>query len=206
MDRDESMKLGEYEGYVIRDEDTTNPRKAFDNFGRMVCGHRRYSMGDDFSFNPDYFDSWAEVEKYYRDNEDAAVILPVYLLDHSGLSVSTKPFSCHYDSGRIGFIYATAAAVLEHFPASAVPSESDAFEAARKRLEAEVETYDAYLSGNVHGWQIVDANGEHVDSCFGYYGDEGRKLAAEDMRRELEALAGRAARQESERAHYATEC
>lgn len=208
MDRDESMKVGKYEGYVIRDEDATDPRE-WDNLGRMVCGHRRYHLGDTsrtlgWTFDINAFSSWAEVEQHLYDEEGAAVVLPLYLYDHSGITMSTKPFSCAWDSGQVGFIYITKSALRENWPG--LDTEDEKLEHARKCLEAEVETYDAYLTGDVYGWQIVDADGEHVDSCYSYFGDAGRKEAGEDMRRELEAHAGRAARHESERAHYATEC
>jgi hypothetical protein len=30
--------------------------------------------------------------------------------------------------------------------------------------------YDDYLTGNVYGYRITDADGEDKDSCYGYYG------------------------------------
>jgi hypothetical protein len=33
------------------------------------------------------------------------VILPLYLYDHSGISMNTSGFSCGWDSGQVGFIY-----------------------------------------------------------------------------------------------------
>lgn len=33
------------------------------------------------------------------------VMLPVYLMDHSGLSVNTVGFGCPWDSGQVGMIY-----------------------------------------------------------------------------------------------------
>ena len=35
------------------------------------------------------------------------VILPLYLYDHSGITMSTGPFSCPWDSGQVGWIYAS---------------------------------------------------------------------------------------------------
>lgn len=51
----------------------------------------------------DYLDdrSLLELVKKY------VVILPVYLYDHSYLSISTTKFSCQWDSGQVGWIYAT---------------------------------------------------------------------------------------------------
>ena len=38
---------------------------------------------------------------------DQYVILPLYLYDHSGITISTRPFSCPWDSGQVGWIYAS---------------------------------------------------------------------------------------------------
>ncbi len=40
------------------------------------------------------------VEKYY-------VILPLYLYDHSGITMNTSGFHCNWDSGQVGWIYAS---------------------------------------------------------------------------------------------------
>ena len=37
---------------------------------------------------------------------DKYVILPLYLYDHSGITISTGPFSCPWDSGQVGWIKA----------------------------------------------------------------------------------------------------
>ena len=36
---------------VEQDDDPVNPRKDCNPFGRMICWHRRYSLGDDHGFN-----------------------------------------------------------------------------------------------------------------------------------------------------------
>lgn len=208
MSIDKSVKAGKYEGSVVRDEEPTNPRE-FSNLGRMVCSHRRYNLGDDvetlgFTFKADNFGGWADVEKYLREEEGAAVILPLYLYDHGDITMSTKPFSCRFDSGQVGFIYATAADINDVLFAPGATQE-ERVEKARKNLEIEVEIYDNYLRGDVHGWQVVDADGNHVDGCFGYYGDGGRDLAEQEMRRAMEALVN-PRRGESETAHFACEC
>ena len=39
---------------------------------------------------------------------DGMVILPLYLYDHSGITMNTCGFSCPWDSGQVGWIYASA--------------------------------------------------------------------------------------------------
>ena len=42
---------------------------------------------------------------------------------------------------------------------------------ARKAALGLIETWNDALSGNVYGYEVEDAAGEHLDSCWGYYGD-----------------------------------
>lgn len=81
-------------------------------------------------------------------------VLPLYLYDHSGLAISTVPFSCPWDSGYIGFIY------------------SDKPGIDYKYLRSVVEEYNEYLQGGVWGFVIRDSNGVEIDSCWGLYGYE----------------------------------
>ncbi len=41
------------------------------------------------------------------------VILPLYLYDHSGITMSTGAFSCRWDSGQVGWIYAEKKKFIE---------------------------------------------------------------------------------------------
>lgn len=37
-------------------------------------------------------------------------------------------------------------------------------------LEGEVQVYNDYLSGSVYYYTVEDPEGEHIDSCGGFYG------------------------------------
>lgn len=98
------------------------------------------------------------------ERDDIAICLPLYLYDHSGITISHGKFSCPWDSGQVGWHYVTKAKLKEEF---------DGDEAkAMKRLECEIKTYDDYLQGNVWGYVIENEEGDDVDSCWGFYGDE----------------------------------
>lgn len=65
------------------------------------------------------------------------------------------------------------------------------------------ETVRAHLDGEVYGWTVEDADGDVLDSCWGYIGDSEYVLTeAEDVARGLEAdaLAGDAKTLEASRA------
>lgn len=147
---------------IEQDEDVSSPRVDMDNVGIMVCSHSRYDLGDkDHGYKASQFDSWDHLAEVLARQEDAIHMLPLYLLDHSGLSLSTGSFHDAWDSGQVGIIYTTEARLAKH---GVDKSEAEA------ALKAEVELYDQYLRGDVWGYSVVDADGEVVDSCCGFYG------------------------------------
>lgn len=79
------------------------------------------------------------------------VILPLYLYDHSGLTISTTPFSCQWDSGQVGFIYADKAKARETCGRDLSDDELAGI------LRDEVKTYDQYQTGDVWGFEIESA-------------------------------------------------
>lgn len=155
---------------IFPDEYPESPRN-WDNLSQMVCFHKRYKLGDDHSYDCEDFNNWSDLQARIGEDNDLAVILPLYLLDHSGITISTKPFSCPWDSGQVGFVFVTKQKMRENW--NLVPdAEVTAFIGqAIKTLIAEVETYDQYLRGDVFGYVHKDANGKHLDSCWGFFGD-----------------------------------
>ncbi len=162
---------------IFVDDDPQNPRTEWDNIGTMVCFHGRYELGDkNHGYSSDDYSSWDEMKSAIIKTERPVVILPVYLMDHSGLSVSTSLFGCPWDSGQIGFIFAKRRAALDACGAKRVTG------GLRKKaigwLEGEIETYDKYLRGEVYGYEYGD------DSCWGFY-EEPEALADMVLRGEV---------------------
>lgn len=154
----QNIKSFKHEGLTINiwhDQDPMNPRE-WDNIGKMVCFHNRYKLGDDHDFrDPEDFDAFLVEEK------DKLYILPLYLYDHGGITISTKPFNCPWDSGQVGYIYITKKRAEEE-------GLSDPY----KTLEHEVKEYDHYIVGNCYGYTIEDEEGDFLDSCGGFLGYE----------------------------------
>ena len=93
---------------------------------------------------------------------------------------SGYPYNDRWDSGQVGFIYATRDAVLKGYSVSRITKKTRA--KVEAVLQLEVKTYDQFLQGDVWGYVIEDAAGKHVDSCWGYYGrDEARKAGEEEL-------------------------
>jgi hypothetical protein len=172
---------------IVQHEDAENPREWEANLGTMLCRHRRYSLGDHEATASvrDALDcagiaSWDEAEQYLREHHGAAVVLPIYLYDHSGLALSTAPFSCSWDSGQVGLIYATRDLVLANWNRKRLTRKLRA--AAEDALRAEVEVYHRYVNGDVWGYRVLDHSGEELDSCWGFYG---REMAEEEAEASL---------------------
>ena len=155
---------------VVQDSNGDSPRE-WDNLGTMVCFHNRYDLGDKHSYDADDYSGWAEMKKAILEEEGrGTVILPLYLYDHSGISMSTGAFSCRWDSGQVGFILANKKSILAEFGGKIVTKKLR--ERVEGILEGEVQTYTKYLEGGVYGFVIEDEEGEHIDSCYGFYGTD----------------------------------
>ena len=243
---------GKHTLFIHPDEDPLNPRKDLDNFGKMVCWHRRYDLGDDHDYDDpidllrdlyrssihdhgkrlwNYVKSgntagtrlqynrstheWELMEQYNwsftHDNAPAewycsgsgskpdfqedgylfdsllesltsadllslleetneVVLLPLFLYDHSMLSISTFSFldrahHAEWDSGQVGFIYATREMIQQEYGAV----NASTMEQAHKLLVAETESYDMYLRGECYGFRLYE-DGVEIDSCWGFLG------------------------------------
>ncbi len=156
-----------YAVHIMRDEFARNPRKEFDNLGKMICWHKRYRLGDEHNYT-------YPSELIHDLNRQEHIILPLYLMDHGSISISTKDFYDPWDSGQVGWIYMTKNAYLE----AGLPKEQWPTKAV-EILKSEVETYDLYLSGECYGYTLCeDTSGieppewDEIDSCWGFYGDD----------------------------------
>lgn len=176
-----AYRLGNQMLSIIRSAEPINPRE-WDNLGIMVCFHRRYNLGDKHGYSSprDFLKNLAaelgmcpvEVEDATLDNllghiRDNAVILPLYLYDHSGITMNTTGFSCPWDSGQVGWIYVTDERVRKEYGTLT----AETVEQARQVLLGEVKVYDQYLRGDICGFVLKDTDGNHLDSCWGFYGD-----------------------------------
>jgi len=177
--RDDIERI-EYRGYRIRivaDEDADNPRTEWDNFGTMVCFHRRYTLGDTTKWTPrgpqGYSDGRGRPEEFaewLHDKENhVAVSLPLYLYDHGGITMSTGSFGDPWDSGQVGQIFVTEEKIRENFLLAAdEPITPELLKKSASIMRSEVEIYDLYLTGGFVGFIVELADGTALDcgSCF----------------------------------------
>jgi hypothetical protein len=113
------------------------------------------------------------IQKWWESAREAAlgrlILLPLYLYDHSGITMSTGRFSCPWDSGQVGFIYCT----LEKARSEWEGTDDEVRAKAEDCFRAEVRTYDNFLTGDVVTYTTETPDGEVIDSCGGFFPDHG---------------------------------
>lgn len=175
----ETINHGKYVGAIYHDDDAQNPREGdFDKFGTFAAYHKRYTLGDSDQPCIDEMD-------HIRGNKDISW-LPVFLYDHSGLALSTEPFSgphAHWDSGQVGFIFISDKDAREWFGWKKITAKRRAhiYEA----LKDAIVTQNQYVSGQVYGYDIYLADdNDSIDSCWGYYGLDSVREALQEALKE----------------------
>lgn len=165
------MNIINYKNYkieIMQDSDSESPRD-WDNIGHFVMFHTRYNFGDEHNF--------ASIQSLYDFFEENKVIyLPVYMYEHSGITINTTGFSCPWDSGKIGYIYVTYEKALKEFNQKIM---SDKLKnKIYDILKSEIKTLDQFLRGEIYGFVISkenhcdscnNNNNEMIESCFGFY-------------------------------------
>lgn len=180
---------------ITRDPYPESPRE-WGNVGTIAYKHSRYTLGEEEIEDPiEWLEDMLGLERSYAYSnerrkqleaifEEKFIALPLFLYDHSGVSISTKPFSCRWDSGQVGYIYCTKERAVKEWGKKICTAKVR--EKALDCLRAEIGTYDLYLQGRVYGFEIVveevipcEYGGEDdieeiesKDSCGGFYGED----------------------------------
>ena len=186
---------------VIEQEQFPEDPRSWDNLGTMLCCHRDYCLGD-CDTNGETEEQLAEIcRKYGKSDEEIDEMtfaeevqfilnqedvcgFPLWLYDHSGISISTSR-QCSWDSSFVGLIFVEKDSYLTH-----MGLKEDIYWKVRaeKALESEIEIYSDFLEGNVYQWTLyeptiiitqsmdgkelsrkIDEEGEMVDSMGGFY-------------------------------------
>ena len=173
---DETTKYRGYTIEILPDENPWDPRDGQDNLGTMVFFHRRYNLGDkNHGINSNDFNGWDEMLQFIAKKLHGSIIIPVYMYDHSGVTISTSheyPYNDRWDAGQLGFIFTTRKRMAEWYGIKPKSVDVAVAKKAYAHLQGEVDEYDKYLRGDVYGFVVTDKDGEEVDSCWGYYDDD----------------------------------
>jgi len=167
---------------IHQDSNSMNPRTEWDNLGTIAYKHGNYTLGEErisdpidwlegmLNLNPKYIynnDRLAELEDKFFEKY---IVHKLYLYDHSGITISTSPFSCPWDSSQVGYIYVSKETAYKEYGIKRITKEWK--DKILLYLEGEVETFNQYLNNDVYGFTIEDEDGYVIDSCGGFYGDD----------------------------------
>lgn len=173
--------------YVIeQDQGAENPRTSWDQFGTILYTSSHYVLGD----------KQVRDEFYMQEicDDPQNVVFPVYAYIHGSVALSMSSFSCAWDSGQCGVIYVTREKIREMYGCKRITKRTLA--RVEALLRSEIETFSAYLSGEVYGYRILDDDDNEVDSCWGFYG---YKHVEDDAKAALAACEKDAKRKANER-------
>lgn len=131
--------------------------------------------------------------EYIKRTYGATVILPIYLYDHSGLSMSAGtfgknpgyPYNDQWDAGMVGVIFDTP----EQIEKTGINPDPENIEAA---LRAEIEEYDRYLRGEVfYISESIPGLEDKEDTIGGFIGEEYAFEEAKSMAEQCDKLVQR---------------
>ena len=152
---------------VLQDNCDGDSPREWDPPSTMACWHNRLILGD--------VQPRETPEEWLAENApEGSVVLPLFLYEHGGITMSASEFSCGWDSGQVGVLVCTPESIAKEWNGDK--------EAAKSYMLGEVVVYDQYLRGDVWGYVIekdVDAcetcahtpERDHVDSCWGFYAE-----------------------------------
>lgn len=182
-----------YSFIIDADEVSEDPRTAWDNTCHMICWNRNYKLGDKHS----YEDSTKLFKELKESNKEFA-LLNLYLMDHSGISMSTSDYNDRWDSGQVGFIYCFKEDIIKNYSSNINEITNDNWkEKALEVMKEEVKIYSYYIEGAVYdfSWSLQEKcphcgewHTTEEDSCGGFYGYEYEEPMKEYLPKELVEL------------------
>jgi hypothetical protein len=163
-----------YKLEVVPDNSPINPRED-DNITTMVCFGKYDYLGDKHDYKSNNFDSLDELKEHIESEYKVLMIKPLYVYDHSGITISTSPFNDRFDTSRIGWVF------IDEKKLKTICGEGTYTDKELNEwIDGEVKMYDKYLVGDCYGYEIFeietcDKGHQHknlIESCYGYYDEK----------------------------------
>ena len=165
---------------IFHDDNPSNPREFDLNVSTIIGFHPRYNIGDKNPYGGPKGDFYEldDVKSQIEADNDVVVIRPLYMYDHTGQAFSMTPFYCRWDSGQVGWIFATSESVKKVWGKEFAEVGEEKVLAG---IQAELETYQQYANGEIFGFVLTvpketcktcGHQETEGDSCWGFYGSD----------------------------------
>ena len=171
----EKWTIGKYNVETHYDLTPENPREM-GNICKIIVCNRKYVLGD-INLKENDFNSFDDFFNKMKRKYNPFVILPLYVLDHSGLHLSLTRL-CQWDSSLIGVILIKKRELKNGFKLKKVTDNEITL--AKTVINQELQTYNDYLVGNVYGFKIFE-NGEVVNSVWSFYDYDNMKTEISNL-------------------------
>lgn len=187
----DTLTNGDLKATITHCDWADSPR-TWENVGTVaILPNRKYSFGDE-TLDREYMQEIVSSPDYLH--------LPIYIYDHSGITIKTSPFSCRWDSACCGIIYVKRSELPDLAQQWGHTPWTD--EQVLDILQSEIDTLDQYLTGDVYCYSVQDADGNVLDCCGGIYGLEDVEFEAKAALDHYAERVAAAAKLESEEAQY----
>lgn len=113
--------------------------------------------------NYDHLDYDQLVSYWLNKAEKHYLIMPVYKYDHSGVAFSTRPFSCPWDSGQVGYIIADKNKIRKEYKVKRVSKKL--VSKVEKILTSEIETFSKWANGECCFYDVYTV--QNLDKLLG---------------------------------------
>jgi hypothetical protein len=161
--------MSKYTAQIVHDTHCTLDDLLPNPIMQITYASNRYTLGTEC----------LDVERMRQIESDSQYFsLPVFAYIHGAVALSLGKFSCDWDSGQSGIIYATKADLAREAGHKRWCAATRIW--AERNAQALIAEVGQILNGDVYGFQILDDNNDCVDSCFGYVGREYAEQAAQE--------------------------
>lgn len=150
------------------DQFADSPR-SWDNLGKICvsrsCKYTRDESGFSDTDELEWCDRKADLNTLER---KGYIVLPLSVYDHSGVRMYIGSPCDRWDSGQIGWYIVSKEDVRKEYGYKRISKKLR--EKVESILESEINTYNAYINGDVYNFTLYH-NDEEIDSCGGFYDD-----------------------------------
>ncbi len=179
-----------YRGCRIKIMQDDDPQYNFDELSSRVCWNRNYTLSsDNISTRTDnqnkkrttyenvfHFEEPEDFLKFCKGEK--VLVFPLKVYEHGGITISMSngyPYNDRYVSGQIGWVFVTYEQIRKEYKVKNITKKL--LKRVEEIIKAEVKTFNDYLIGDVYGFVAETKDGEHINSCWGFYGDTDYPIA-----------------------------